>query len=348
MAEAAATAVKRKLMAKGGGGDAVLHAFGQAIARAAHDLFALSLRVNAQSISLRSLTELPELLEDHALLTLLDGPKEAIGLCAVGAGLLSALIEMQMTGRIGPTAPDQRRPTRTDAAMISPFVDAVLMGVTAALEESDDRVWASGFNYASCLEDPRPLQLLLEDGALKVLRIGLLLGNEAIREGSILLALPSNGRAQAPASGTGNAAEGARDWSQSLERAVLGAPVVAEALLGRIRLSAQGMLDLRPGMLLPLPSESIGRATLEVGLGGTFARGRLGRMRGMRALRIDELSEIAAPEPAVFVTPLPPPMQGLGSARSSAATVGADRADHAQDNARDARARLERTARQAS
>lgn len=313
MAEATASGVKRKLLAGRGAapGTGAGRAFAQALARGAHELFGLPLRVRAQSETLRSLAELPELLEDHALLTLLDGPGEAVGLCALGSGALSALIETQMTGRLAPAPPPARRPTRTDAAMLSTFVEAAMIALTDELASSAELTWAGGFHYASCLEDPRPLPFLLEDGAFKVLRLDLALGADAAREGTILLALPAEGRGAAPAPAPGH--DDAAGWSARLERAVLAVPVTAVAVLGRVRVTAEGMLDLRPGMLLPLAADCVGQVSLEVSGDGCVARGRLGRYRGQRALRIAELTAGEAPEPAPSVVPIYPLVQGPGA-----------------------------------
>jgi flagellar motor switch protein FliM len=327
MAEVAASVLQRKVAAGGEGTAtaAAARALGQALARAAHGLFALPLRVQAQAEAVRSLAELPEILEDQALLALLDGPGEAIGLCALGPGLLSALIEVQTTGCLAAAAPAARRPTRTDAAMMAGFVDAALAGLGEEVAETEDAVWAEGFHYASCLDDPRPLPLLLEDGAIRVLRLGLRLGEAGEREGTFLLALPADGRGARHAEAAGPTPE-ARDWYARLERALLAAPIEAEAVIARIRVTADAMLGLRPGMLLPVPADCVARVSLEVGGGGAFARGRLGRFRGARALRIEEGLAGEPPGPAIESRPLAPPLEGLGTGgRGADAGAGASR-----------------------
>ncbi len=327
MTEVAASVLQRKAAAGGKGTTtaASARALGQALARAAHGLFSMPLRMHAQADSVRSLAELPEILEDQALLALLDGPGEAIGLCALGPGLLSALIEVQTTGRLAAATPAARRPTRTDAAMMAGFVDATLGGLSEEVAGTEDAVWAEGFHYASCLDDPRPLPLLLEDGAIRVLRLVLRLGEAGEREGTILLALPAEGRGARHAEAAGPTPE-ARDWAARLERALLAAPVEAEAVIARIRVTADAMLGLRPGMLLPVPADCVARVSLEVGGGGAFARGRLGRFRGSRALRVEEGLAGEPPGPAVESRPLAPPLEGLGTAgRSTEAGAGTAR-----------------------
>ena len=49
------------------------------------------------------------------------------------------------------------------------MVDAALEGLEIALAEEADLIWADGFRYASFLDDPRPLGLLLEDIAYRCL-----------------------------------------------------------------------------------------------------------------------------------------------------------------------------------
>ncbi|HPE24636.1 FliM/FliN family flagellar motor switch protein [Albidovulum sp.] len=313
----AASVLKRKVAAAGDGALAsgAARAFAQALARAANDAAALPLRAAALADSIRSLAELPELLEDNALLTLLDGPGEATGLCAVGPGLLSALIEAQTTGRLAAVAPDPRRPTRTDAAIAAGLVDAALS--ILAEEAAEDASWVRGFRYGSCLDDPRLLQLVIEDAPLRVLRLDLRLGEGDDRDGTIFLALPA-GREDEVDPKDPEASPAARDWRLRLERAVLGGPIEVDAMIARVQVTAATVMSLKPGMLLPFPGDRVGRVTLEVGAAGAFARGRLGRLRGARALRIDEFLDGDMPDAPAIIRPLSPPLDGLGQARAMA------------------------------
>ncbi|NJM82658.1 MAG: hypothetical protein HC844_09255 [Tabrizicola sp.] len=90
-----------------------------AFARAARDAMALDVDILKLTIQRRSLAELLELPPDRALLALLDGPGGGLGLIVLAAPVLSALIEMQTMGRVSTQPPIQRKPTKTDAAMVA-------------------------------------------------------------------------------------------------------------------------------------------------------------------------------------------------------------------------------------
>lgn len=238
-----------------------------------------------------TLADLPEMLEDRALLAVVEGPGEALGVLALAPALVAGLIEAQTTGRPGSGPVLPRRPTRTDAAMCAGFVDAALAGFGAQLAAAPDRAWAEGFRYASFLDDPRPLGLLLEETSYRVLRLGLELGEGAARAGALVLALPAEGRGpgpEPPAPGAGVEAAAARAWSERMERGVLASPVRIDAVLHRTSLPIAAVLALRPGSVIPVPLAALERLRLEGLDGCAVALGRLGQHRGHRALRIVE------------------------------------------------------------
>ncbi|WP_372841382.1 FliM/FliN family flagellar motor switch protein [Phaeovulum sp.] len=279
-----------------------------ALAKTAQEAMELPLRVAKLEDRQLSLAELPEALAERALLAVLEGPREGLGLAAVAPSLLSVLIEMQMTGRLAPNAPPARRPTRTDAALVAGFLDKFLAQFEEMIAELPDVVWGGGFRYASYLDDPRPLGLLLEDAGFRVLQLELALGPGGMRKGELLLALPAQGRGPAPkaranvdgadAPITRGAEAAAADWEAKMERAVLQTPAELEAVLCRLRLSLATVLGLAPGAELPIPLSALEELRLE-GLGGkSVGRGKLGQNRGFRAVRVlAEAEDAPTPEP---------------------------------------------------
>ncbi len=153
--------LRRKLARAGAagsdGGPGADHGWRLAFARGARDGAGLMVDVVSMSVARRSLAELLELPPERALLALLDGPQGGLGLMALSAEVMSALIEMQTTGRVSAAPVLSRKPTRTDAAMVAGVVDRALEELESILAEEADLIWAGGFRYASFLEDPRPL-----------------------------------------------------------------------------------------------------------------------------------------------------------------------------------------------
>ncbi|MCL4189201.1 MAG: FliM/FliN family flagellar motor switch protein [Rhodobacteraceae bacterium] len=292
-----------------------------ALARAAQDGIGLALTVERLEARRASLTELLELPPAGALLAIVEGPGESLGLVALAPEVLAAVIERQAIGRVTAAAPATRRPTRTDAAMTAPLVDRFLAEFAAGLGPSPDAAWASGYRYASFLDDPRPLGLLLEDAGYRLFLAEVALGSPALKRGEVLIAMPAVPRApttprrrDAPAPAAEGvpaetaaprdraaedaAAAAAAAWARSLESVVLGAPAVLDAVLDRISLPIAAVLGLRPGSVLPLPSASIERLALEGPGGRRLAEGRLGQARGLRAIRVVPPEAAATAPPA--------------------------------------------------
>ncbi len=277
----------RAVPAGGEGSPGADHGWRLAFARAARDCTGLLVEVASMGLHRRSLAELLELPPDRALLALLDGPEGGLGLMAMSAGVMAALIEMQTTGRVSASPPPPRRPTRTDAAMVATTIDRAMEELDILLAEEADLVWAGGFRYASFLEDPRPLGLLLEDQPYRVLTADLVLEG-GVRQGGLILALPAEGKGLRPALLRPRPEkEGvAPGFSAALEGAVMGAGCVLQAVIGRMVLPLHQVMALQADQVLPLPDATLDRIGLEALDGQRLARARLGQNKGMRALRL--------------------------------------------------------------
>ncbi len=304
------TVLKRMADAgRGAGGRALTpeRALGIAFAKAGQDMMKLPLVAASAAAGRMSLAEITETLPERALIALLDGPGEGIGLLALAPEMLASLIEMQTTGRVAGTQVAPRRPTRTDAAMAAPFIDRVMGELEVLLAADAALVWAGGFRYASYIEDPRPLGLLMEDAGYRVFRLMLDCGDAGARRGAVLLALPAEGRGRMPpcrdAAGLPADAPVGADpagWTRRMTAAVLGAAVELDAVLDRVALPLSAVLALRPGATVVVRPGAVGRVTLE-GYGRRFvAQGRLGQCQGAVAVRLngspEEAAEVGEPD----------------------------------------------------
>jgi flagellar motor switch protein FliM len=281
-----------------------------ALARAANDLMGLALVLDDPAEARVSLAELLERVEDRALILLLAGPEDALGLCLVSPGLLGGLTEWQTMRRISATPPPPRMPTRTDASIVADWLGAVL-GLFAAGQNGVPVDWAAGFRYSSYLPDPRPLDHLLEDVTYRLFTAEMALGGGA-RQGTFWLAFPADRSGFAAGSrGAEAVADGA--WTASVERAVMGAPVRLDAVLTRLSLPLEKVMDFHIGTLLPLSMEMIDQVALEGPDGESVVRGRLGQSQGHRAIRIrpaDQADSDAAPPDQARAAPVPAPRAG--------------------------------------
>ncbi len=267
-----------------------------AAAQAARAVAGLAVVCADSRAGLCSLADLPEHLPDHALLAIIEGGADRLGVMALSPGMAAALIEMQTLGRLTATAPEPRKPTRADAALAAEFIDAMLTGLGAA-NPVPDLAALAGFRYASHLADPRPLGLMLEDRGFRTLRLDLRLGPLGEREGVIFLAvpLPADAPRLAPALPAAAAATGANDAAdgrappaprRTLAAAMRMAPVALHAILCRRRITLAELRALAPGALLALPRQALGEARLEATGGRLLALGKLGEADGFHALRL--------------------------------------------------------------
>ncbi len=292
-----------------------------ALARATRDAMALDLDFRRLTITRASLAELLEIVPDRALLALLDGPAGGLGVIMLSPSVTAAMIEMQTLGRLSAQAPAPRKPSRIDAAMVAGVIDRALGGLDETLAEEADLSWAGGFRYASFLEDARPLGLMLEDEAYRVLTAEVALGGGA-RDGQVILVLPADGRGERPALAQDDGENLAPHFSTALQAQVLQADCRLDAVVGKLTLPLRQIMALTVGETLLLPMAALDAIALETVDGRRVAGARLGQHRGMRALKLTEAvaTDVTA-KPAVqpaarplapTVDPAPPELRAAG------------------------------------
>ena len=136
-----------------------------ALARAARDHMKLALSFASLSADEVGLVEVLDTPMERALILMLEGTGEALGLMVISPPILSGMIEMLTLSRLATDHNDApRNPTRTDAAMVVDMIDAALAAFAQAMSEISASDWSQPYRYAAYIEDPRPLHLILDDG----------------------------------------------------------------------------------------------------------------------------------------------------------------------------------------
>ncbi len=259
-----------------------------ALARAARDAAGLAVTVTSCQARVCSLGEVLELLPDLSLVAMVNGPGGSLGVMVLAPPVLSGTVEWQTLGRVMPHAPVARKPTRTDAVLVQPMIDRALYGLGAAVDGTDDMIWAAGFRYGSCLEDARALALILEDVPYRLLTAQVALAG-GTKDGVVLLALPAEGRGPAPPPREDlSEAAAAMVFQAALAEQVNAAKISMDAVIARVSLPLSEVLALTAGELLHLPGATTDRIDLEVPGCARTAGGKLGQARGMRAVRVQE------------------------------------------------------------
>lgn len=274
-----------------------------ALARAADRVHGLPLFFDEVKVGDCLLAELPEILPDRAVLSVVQGPGDALGVMGLSPGLLAALIEMQALGRISARPAPERRPTRTDGAICADFVSACLAELAAEAPAGGELPSLAGWRYGSFVEDARPLGLLLEDVAYRRVEVQLRAGPAGQRDGRIVLMLPAQpgsapdagqvpGLAPPAALPAGNAAQPTAGAPLSppppgpMASALQDTPLVLQGVLCRRSISLGELRALTPGAIIALPRGALDMAVLETSSGQPLLRGRLGEIDGQHALRI--------------------------------------------------------------
>lgn len=325
--------IRRKVLAARGdmadGGPGADRGWRLALARAARDHLKAPLEVTRLTQLRAGLAEVLEAPPDRALVVVLEGPAEGLGMLALGPEVFQSMVEILTIGRVAAQPAGPRKATRTDAAMLAPLLDAALVDLEDGLAMEPDLVWAGGWRYASFLDDPRPLGLMLEDFAYRVVTAEVDIAAGA-RQGRVILALPAEGKGRRPrAIPSGDAREGAvaeRRFSEALSETLGASEVRIEAVLTRVSLPLSRIMALGLGDELVLHSAALDRISLEGLDGRKMAEGRLGQNRGVRAVRLSAaIGNSAAPAratPGEAVKPQAPTAAEDRPAQSDPAGAG--------------------------
>lgn len=261
-----------------------------AVMQAGEDVAALVIVAGPPEEARITLEPMVEALGQYDLMAMVEGPEGRYGLATMDPGALSALIEIQTTGKVSTRVPDERLPTRTDAIMCADFIDRVfeLLEEGAAEAELPLAHALTGYRYAFAFPEARAIPLTLENIAYRKFTVSLDLGRGA-KKGNLVLYLPFDVSAKRAVS----SAEGGA-FSADLSAHVMGAEAQLSATLHRVEMSLAQVMNLTEGSLIPIPREALGRIAVEDIEGGVVTYGRLGMSGGHRAVRLgaDDLAEM--------------------------------------------------------
>lgn len=271
----------------------------EAVAKAAHKVSRLPVFVESAVLDTVAPPELPELIPERSLLGALQSGSDAVGAMAICPAVVASVIEMQAMGKVTTRPPEPRRATRTDAALCSDFVSRLLLELGFAFQDLHAVTGFQGWHYASYVDNPRPLSLMLEEGAYQSLHLKLRLGGGGQRDGSILLVIPQ-GREVAGAVPAlpreGAVAEDVPELRPNLRNVAQQAPVPLRAILARRQMSLGELRRLTPGSTISLTPGAVENVRLETGTGQLLALARLGEIEGCHALRLRPATAVLSPQ----------------------------------------------------
>lgn len=289
--------------------------------QAAEQALALPLEVQESTDQLRAFEVLIDHMPKDALFAVLEG--SVPGFLAIDLPVMGAIVEHQTIGRILPQTATDRTPTRVDAALIAPFVDAILSRFTQALQAEGAAPWGQGVAYGAMVSGRREMLLALPVRDYHVFRFSLSIGGGQ-RSGHVVFGFGDPPREPE----IDEAVPEDQDEAQSLRAGAMMAPVQLDAVVARLSIPLQQLQNLQPEATLPIPSDALGQAQLESGGPDHAIPVTLGQLNGFRAVRLRRAAG-RAPEQAIPETAQTDPQHGEAKAATVRDTAGptADIAD---------------------
>ncbi len=205
---------------------------------------------------------------------LLENKKGKAGLFVIDGALIDGLIEQQMLGRIMPTPRLDRPVTAIDAGLSEGFVRATLSGLAKAPAE------ITGLTNQGPQKDLPTLRLALGEGQFDILSAKLNMG-PGIKTGYFELWYPQEpARVVKPPSSGPNPA---------IMDALQDCPIELSTRMSGCQVSAKTLLNLKLGSVLHLPATALTQIEMHDCDGRLVAKGRLGQLSGVRAVRLAEM-----------------------------------------------------------
>ncbi|MEY1555895.1 FliM/FliN family flagellar motor C-terminal domain-containing protein [Yoonia sp. R2331] len=255
-----------------------------AVTRAAQNSVALTLNVARVS---EDLVELDDLLSELSLDVLIRGlgtGNAVRGVIACDAAMCSAAVEVQTTGRVASRDNEQRPVTRTDAALIEPFLKNLVQELDNTTAQTALDGWVAGAGLMSRLGGPRATGFVLPDQVYRLIRISVEMLDGA-RKAEVLLALPPQTAIPLPKK-TEHRPQ--NDWATAFPEAVLAAPARLDAVLHQFKVPLLTATQLEVGQLLPLSGCTVDTVRLLAPDGRLVAKARLGQVAGQIAVRVED------------------------------------------------------------
>jgi len=282
-AEAAQSTLRRKTNAhESAVGPAAMDtskAFRVSVARAGDSALDIAIGMRELSESALIPEDLAEGDPETEMYLRLESASGAHGLAIIRLQAFSAVVEASTLAMVLPVEASARKPTSTDAALLSTFLDSVL-GIFGGLTADIPRhVPVTGYSVTGTLPDTRAAKMYLSDVLHKQYDITLDFGLGA-KVGDMTLIFPT--RLEKAESNISDQDA----WAASLEKAVLGTSAQISAELCTLRLSFDQISKLQVGDMVPLTNASLDGLTL-VGPGRQkVMNARLGRSGSARAVRV--------------------------------------------------------------
>ncbi len=264
----------------------VLRALKRSIIQTAEALFRLKLVVVSEQKTLVGLSDFLCSAENDNLILVLEGGDGRRGACLLSLEFIQSIVEISTLGQVSGTPVVDRQMTRTDAALVEPFIDAFLIRLEQGNSLGADVSFTKGFRFGASAQDYHDLGNLLDDTEYTVFRLKFTPLGDRSRM-CLTLALPVGLNKQEANEASG----GIETWSPDLTKAVRSAKLDVQVVAQSLRLPFDFVRSLSIGQVIPLDKPSFTDVMMISGK-MQIARGKLGQVNGARAIKIKSIGEI--------------------------------------------------------
>ena len=254
----------------------VLRALKRSIIQTAEALFRLKLVVVSEQKTLVGQSDFLCSAENDNLILVLEGGDGRRGVCLLSLEFIQSIVEISTLGQVSGTPVVDRQMTRTDAALVEPFIDAFLIRLEQGNSLGADVSFTKGFRFGASAQDYHDLGNLLDDTEYTVFRLKFTPLGDHSRMG-LTLALPVGLNKQEANEASG----GIETWSPDLTKAVRSAKLDVQVVAQSLRLPFDFVRSLSIGQVIPLDKPSFTDVMMISGK-MQIARGKLGQVNGAR------------------------------------------------------------------
>ena len=219
---------------------------------------------------------------EGGMVLLLDAPDGGLGALIIPPALAAGLIELLTFGALSTHPVSHRAATATDAAVIEPVVRALLMEVAARREGAE-----APMQFGALLS-AQHFARVMPEGALDAYSVEVMISPERAGRLWLLTTKPI------PKEPEPDPEADAR-WRGGMAENVTGSTVRVDVMLGPLQVSLAEMSEWQIGTVLTLGIEVLEAAEVQINGSEALGRARVGRLGGLRAIRLETDGD--APEP---------------------------------------------------
>lgn len=263
----------------------VAKAVRQSVAKLGNELFEMPLSVIGIVTEERSAEKLSDIVDETALLALLEGDGGRVGAAIIGPQIVGGLIQQQTIGKVSEAIDSERKMTQTDAAMCAPLLDALFNRVGLLVEDASQRRMIDGYKFGAQFDDQRALKIALDENDYYVIRLTVEMAG-GVRQGDICIILPKSLPPAMLESDDPEITKNADLAANQMTDIAMTLPAELNMVLCKLSLGLAQVDKLVVGEIIKLPHNTFPETEIQTSAGNVIGTGMLGQVDGIRALRL--------------------------------------------------------------